>query len=67
MDAACKGAIAATELVLGIVANIIAFLAFISLLDGVIAWLGTQVGVDELSFQVWLKQSLLSVADLRGG
>jgi pyrimidine nucleoside transport protein len=40
------------QLVLGIIANLIAFLAFIAFLNGVLSWLGILVGVEGLSFEV---------------
>ncbi|KZC05789.1 Solute carrier family 28 member 3, partial [Dufourea novaeangliae] len=46
MDAASKGALAAIPLVLGIIANIIAFVSFIALVNSLLGWLGMLVGYD---------------------
>lgn len=46
LDAASNGANTATALVLGIIANLIAFVSFIAFLNGVLGWLGTLVGRD---------------------
>ncbi|XP_076654962.1 concentrative nucleoside transporter 2 [Halictus rubicundus] len=50
MDAASKGAMAAIPLVLGIIANIVAFVSFISLINSLLGWLGVLVGYDSANF-----------------
>jgi nucleoside permease NupC len=52
LDAATKGAITAIQLVLGIIANIIAFVSFIAFLNGLLSWLGMLVGAEGLTFEV---------------
>jgi nucleoside permease NupC len=52
LDAATNGALLGIQLVLGIIANLIAFVAFIAFLNGVFSWLGILVGVEGLSFEV---------------
>lgn len=48
MDAASKGAVEAFKLVAGIIASVIAFLAFVYAINGILGWMGTLVGfVDE--------------------
>lgn len=54
MDAASKGALAAIPLVLGIIANIVAFVSFIALLNTVLAWIGVLIGYEGLQFEVSL-------------
>lgn len=44
LDAASKGASLALEVVLGIISNLIAFIAFIFFVNGVLSWLGGLVG-----------------------
>lgn len=44
MDAASKGAYDASFMVIGIISNVIAFLAFVYFLNGVLAWMGELVG-----------------------
>ncbi|KAK5638673.1 hypothetical protein RI129_012968 [Pyrocoelia pectoralis] len=46
LDAASKGSAMALELVLGITANLIAFISLIYFLNGVLSWLGILVGYD---------------------
>jgi nucleoside permease NupC len=52
LDAATKGAVTAAQLVLGIIANVIAFVSFIAFLNGVLSWLGMLVGAKGLTFEV---------------
>nr|XP_031832715.1 solute carrier family 28 member 3-like [Nomia melanderi] len=59
IDAATKGALAAIPLVLGIIANIVAFVAFITLVNSVLGWLGTLVGYDPQYFGVPLSLELI--------
>lgn len=44
MDAASKGASNGTQIVLGIIASVLAFLAFVYWIDGILGWLGELVG-----------------------
>ncbi|XP_049289382.1 solute carrier family 28 member 3-like [Anopheles funestus] len=53
IDAACNGASSGTSLILGIIANLIAFVSFVAFVNGVLAWLGMLVGVDGLSLE-WI-------------
>ncbi|XP_055535811.1 solute carrier family 28 member 3 [Wyeomyia smithii] len=51
LDAASNGASIATALVLGIIANLIAFVSFIAFLNGILAWLGTLIGLEDVSLE----------------
>ncbi|XP_021696985.1 solute carrier family 28 member 3 isoform X1 [Aedes aegypti] len=51
LDAASNGANTATALVLGIIANLIAFVSFIAFLNGVLGWLGELVGWEDVSLE----------------
>ncbi|XP_055631867.1 sodium/nucleoside cotransporter 1-like [Toxorhynchites rutilus septentrionalis] len=51
LDAASNGANTATALVLGIIANLIAFVSFIAFLNGLLDWLGTLVGLKNTSLE----------------
>lgn len=51
LDAAANGANTATALVLGIIANLIAFVSFIAFLNGVLGWLGSLVGLEDISLE----------------
>ncbi|KAF5294327.1 hypothetical protein FQR65_LT10780 [Abscondita terminalis] len=46
LDAASKGASMALELVLGITANLIAFISLVYFVNGVLSWMGALVGYD---------------------
>lgn len=52
LDAAAQGAANAVFLVLNIVANLVAFLAFIAFLNGIISWLGSLLGAPYITFEV---------------
>ncbi|XP_058466062.1 sodium/nucleoside cotransporter 1 isoform X1 [Malaya genurostris] len=51
LDAASNGASIATALVLGIIANLIAFVSFIAFLNGILNWLGLLVGLEDVSLE----------------
>lgn len=51
LDAASKGAGIAIEVILSIIANLVAFVSFIAFLNGIVNWLGYLVGLDGLSFE----------------
>lgn len=53
LDAASNGALAAIPMILGIIANLIAFVTFVSFMNGALAWFGYLVGHDYLSFE-WI-------------
>lgn len=52
MDAATNGALAALPIVLGIIANIVAFVSFIAFVNGILSWFGGLVGYEQLSLEV---------------
>ncbi|KAL0267323.1 UNVERIFIED_CONTAM: hypothetical protein PYX00_009623 [Menopon gallinae] len=66
LDAATKGAITAISLVAGIIANIIAFLAFVAFLDGVLTWFGSLLDHSEINFQYLLTKLFIPVSYLMG-
>ncbi|KAI5711471.1 hypothetical protein M8J75_000597 [Diaphorina citri] len=51
IDAACKGAQIGTEMVLGIIANIIAFVSFVAFCNAMLIWFGSLVGVEDLTIE----------------
>ena len=53
-DAAASGAASGMQLALNVGAMLLAFIALIALLNGVIGWAGGQFGVENLTFQVIL-------------
>jgi len=52
VDAATKGAMMGTQLVLGIIANLIAFVSFVAFINGILSWLGMLVGAEDLTLEV---------------
>jgi len=52
VDAATKGAMMGTQLVLGIIANLIAFVSFVAFINGILSWFGMLVGVEGLTLEV---------------
>lgn len=54
LDAGTKGATDAIKLYLSIIANIIAFIAFFSLINGVLSYLGEMVGFENLTLEYLL-------------
>jgi nucleoside permease NupC len=52
LDAAAQGASNAVFMVINICANLIAFLAFIAFLNGVISWMGGLLGAPYITFEV---------------
>lgn len=52
VDAATKGAMMGTQLVLGIIANLIAFVSFVAFINGMLSWFGMLVGFESLSLEV---------------
>lgn len=56
IDAASKGATAAIPLVLSIIANIVAFVSFIALINSLLSWVGSLIGYEKLSFEVSEKE-----------
>jgi pyrimidine nucleoside transport protein len=52
VDAATKGAMMGTQLVLGIIANLIAFVSFVAFVNGMLSWFGMLVGFEGLNLEV---------------
>jgi len=52
VDAATKGAMMGTQLVLGIIANLIAFVSFVAFVNGLLWWFGMLVGYEGLTLEV---------------
>ena len=52
IEAAANGAMLAVKLVSGIAACLIAFLGIVGFVNGVLAWLGAMVGIQNLNFKV---------------
>uniref|UniRef100_A0A1A9WK06 Sodium/nucleoside cotransporter n=1 Tax=Glossina brevipalpis TaxID=37001 RepID=A0A1A9WK06_9MUSC len=57
LDAAANGASNAVPIVMGIIANLVAFLGFITFLNVVVSWLGFLVGLDQIDFE-WIFSKL---------
>ena len=61
LDAAAQGAANAVMLVLNIIANLIAFLAFVAFLDAVVSWSAGLVGAPYVTFQVCRNHTICSL------
>ena len=66
VDAAAKGAIDGLGLVLNIAAILLAFVALIALINGLIGWIGGFFGIDNLSLQSILGYIFAPVATIIG-
>ncbi|XP_076182370.1 concentrative nucleoside transporter 2 isoform X2 [Ptiloglossa arizonensis] len=66
MDAASKGAASGIPIVLGIIANIVAFVSFIALVNGLLGWLGILVGFEDLSFEFVLSRVFMPLSWIMG-
>ncbi|XP_054161152.1 solute carrier family 28 member 3-like [Oppia nitens] len=66
LEAGSNGAGAAIKLIANIVANLIAFLAFIQFLDVLISWFGSLVDYPELNFKLILSKIFIPFALLMG-
>ena len=66
MDAASNGAITAIQLILGITANLVAFVAFIAFINGILEWLGLLVGFADVSFELIFGKIFIPLAWIIG-
>uniref|UniRef100_A0A1A9VTA3 Sodium/nucleoside cotransporter n=1 Tax=Glossina austeni TaxID=7395 RepID=A0A1A9VTA3_GLOAU len=66
LDAAANGANNALPIVLGIVANLVAFLGFITFLNAMVSWLGFLVGVDQIDFEWVFSKLFIPLAWIMG-
>lgn len=66
LEAASNGAVMALVMVGNIVANLIAFLAFIAFLNSMLLWFGSIVGLDFLSLEWMLSKPFTPMAFLMG-
>lgn len=66
IDAAARGAAEGLRLALVVMAMLIAFLALVAMLNGVVGWLGGLVGVDGLTLEGMLGRLLAPVAWMLG-
>ncbi|XP_038047159.1 solute carrier family 28 member 3-like isoform X2 [Patiria miniata] len=66
IEAASTGASTAVMLALNIGANLIAFLALLALVNGLLGYLGDKVGIDGLSFELICSYVFIPVAFLMG-
>lgn len=57
MDAATNGAQSATQIIFGIIANLVAFIALVALMNNFVNWLGCLIGFDYITFE-WIFSKL---------
>lgn len=66
LDAASQGAINAVFLVANIVASLISMIAFVGFLNGLLAWLGSLVLIEGLTFEYVIGKMFIPVAFIMG-
>ncbi|XP_014208391.1 solute carrier family 28 member 3-like [Copidosoma floridanum] len=66
LDAATKGALAGIPLILGIIANIVAFVSAVAFLNTILSWLGSLVGYDYITFEWLLSKAFMPLSWLMG-
>jgi pyrimidine nucleoside transport protein len=66
VDAATKGAMMGTQLVLGIIANLIAFVSFVAFINGILSWLGMLVGFEGFTLEFILRKVFIPLAWIMG-
>lgn len=66
LDAASNGAALAIPIVLGIAANLVAFVSIVAFLNGVVTYLGFLVGFEEVTFELILSKLFIPLAWLIG-
>jgi len=66
VDAATKGAMMGTQLVLGIIANLIAFVSFVAFINGILSWLGMLVGYEVLTLEFIFGKVFIPLAWIMG-
>jgi nucleoside permease NupC len=66
LDAASNGASQATALILGIIANLIAFIAFVAFADAIIKWITYLLGFEDIGTEFILGKIFTPVAWIIG-
>ena len=66
ISAASQGAVNAVSIVLNVIATLIAVLAFVAFLNGILSWLGSIVGLHYMSFEFLLSKLFIPFAWLMG-
>ncbi|XP_076326192.1 sodium/nucleoside cotransporter 2-like isoform X2 [Tachypleus tridentatus] len=66
LEAAANGASSAIKVIANIVANLVAFVAFVAFLDAILQWCGNLVGWDFLTFEWILSKVFMPLAFLMG-
>ncbi|KAF7418001.1 hypothetical protein HZH68_000654 [Vespula germanica] len=66
LDAASNGALAAIPVILGIIANIIAFISFVAFINGIFFWFGQLLGFNDWKFQYFLSKIFMPLSWIMG-
>lgn len=66
LDAASNGATIAISLVLGIIANLVAFVSFVAFINGVLSFFGVLVGIEDLSLRYIFQYCFMPLAYVLG-
>ncbi|CAM1294639.1 SLC28A3 (predicted) [Pycnogonum litorale] len=66
LEAASRGASQSVDMISNIIANLIAFLAFIKFIDTLLSWFGSLVGYPSLGFEIILSKLFFPLALIMG-
>ncbi|EFN78482.1 sodium/nucleoside cotransporter 1 isoform X2 [Harpegnathos saltator] len=66
LGAATNGALAALPIILGIIANIVAFVSFIAFFNALLSWFGGLVGYEALSLEIILAKVFMPLSWVMG-
>ncbi|KAL2740451.1 solute carrier family 28 member 3-like isoform X1 [Vespula squamosa] len=66
LDAASNGALAAIPVILGIIANIIAFISFVAFINGMLLWFGQLLGFNDWKFERFLSKIFMPLSWIMG-
>ncbi|XP_043505646.1 solute carrier family 28 member 3-like isoform X1 [Polistes fuscatus] len=66
MEAASNGALAAIPIILGIIANMIAFISVVAFINGFLFWLGELLGFSNWTFEFFLSKIFMPLSWIMG-
>jgi pyrimidine nucleoside transport protein len=66
LDAASSGASMATDLILGIIANLVAFVAFVAFADGMLKWVTYLMGFEDVGLTFIMGKIFMPISWLIG-
>ncbi|XP_075214252.1 putative transporter YutK isoform X2 [Lycorma delicatula] len=66
VDAACKGAISAVNIVMAVIAIVISCVSLVAFLDSSFIWVGSMIGIEDLSFEYLVGKLLTPIPYIMG-